>query len=87
MVLERGVDGVEGFWKTCMPPIWTGEIRVKTLIRGPMRLLGGVGGLNGVQILPEVLLGAQLELSSFCATNAYWAQRWHQRLLTPWTTA
>ena len=52
-----------------------------------MRPLGEVGGLNDVQILPEVLLGAQLELSSFCATNAYWAQRWHQRLLNPWTTA
>ena len=60
-----------------------GETLAKTSTRRPTRPLDGLGARN----LPEVLPWPQLGVSFSCATNADWAQRWHQRLLTPWTTA
>ena len=70
-----------------MRPTRPGEIQAKTSIKRPTRPPDGLGARNGDLILPEVLPQPRLGVSSFCATNADWAQRWHQRLLTPWTTA
>ena len=70
-----------------MRPTRRGEIQAKTSTKRPTRPPDGLGARNGGRNLPEVLPWPQLGVSSFCATNADWAQRWHQRLLTPWTTA
>ena len=70
-----------------MRPTRRGEIQAKTSTKRPTRPPDGLGARNDGRNLPEVLPWPQLGVSSFRATNAYWAQRWHQRLLTPWTTA
>ena len=70
-----------------MQPTKPGQIRAKNSIKRPMRPPDGLGTQIDGRNLPEVLPQPQLGVSSFRATNADWAQRWHQRLLTPWTTA
>jgi hypothetical protein len=70
-----------------MRAIWRGKIPARTSISSPTRPLDERGARRGARNLPEVLPWPQLGVSFSCATNADWAQRWHQRLLTPWTTA
>gem|GEM_PF-5733109 len=70
-----------------MRAIRRGKIPARTSVSSPTRPLDGRGALGGGLKLPEVLPWPQLGVSFTCATNANWAQRWHQRLLTLWTTA